>query len=1011
MVNLVSPMAPGEPNQKRGRGRPPAASKSVGSASAPAPGSVATQEPTVASPSMGSDAAPKKRGRPPKARDAEPEGRNVEELRPRKRLRAGQEEEDANREQEVAESKRSKQRKTADSEQQEETETTRRSRRKNQPPIDNTAEEPERGAQTGKAKGKPGQKPTRRNEEPEQEEDATENTFVRRSRRERRSADDKPWWAATEATPESARGEKERPGLASKQSRLSETSQTSLPDPHSLPPTTHPHLTTLTRHIPRSTITTKWTPLSAGSITAIDTIITDASRPVLHRLRERDARHAQAQTILRTFAARLRSKLARGMPFPPPSVPSTNKPKAGGGRNKGSVAGGGHEAEFDFERTVDAIAGMERTLDPLLHSVALLRREKEREERELKLEYEGLRRLEGVEDEELLAVSQQIGSHMESLKSNLGQIEGVLPAIAKTKAALQGMLCEYLEPEHTADLGAMPMATQSEAPSTEKQPGKRPFKHPHPHQRQTKKKQRRKAKAPQEGSHEEVLLADVKALLASCKLADEVVDEATEPASLPELRTEVELEVLELSSTGDGLAKQKGSDHIYVVPFSIPGDTVKAKVYRHNLDEGWSAADFISVVKPSPLRDDTRVQCPYFAKCSGCQFQMVDYDEQLRIKKNVVVKAYRNFSQLAPELVPGILDTIGSPLQYGYRTKLTPHFDQPKGNPRRGFKKPHSSMPAFGFTPKSTRDVLDIEDCPIATEAVRKGLATERARLAVEYGKYTKGATILLRESTQRFAKASPDATPSLPDNIPASAILQETDTHIDIKTCITDQNATSTEYIDSFVFQNPAGSFFQNNNSILSPFTAYIRSHLLPPNPSPTAKPIRYLIDAYSGSGLFTITQSSLFPGGSIGIDIAEKSILYARTNAGLNNLSKEQCRFIAADAPELFKSVSAYDPDETVVVLDPPRKGCDASFLRQLLEYAPRRVVYVSCNVHTQARDVGVLVTGEVEGLGVEKKEGEEGEEKKKVRYEIESIRGFDFFPQTAHVEGVAVLNRVDA
>lgn len=99
-----------------------------------------------------------------------------------------------------------------------------------------------------------------------------------------------------------------------------------------------------------------------------------------------------------------------------------------------------------------------------------------------------------------------------------------------------------------------------------------------------------------------------------------------------------------------------------------------------------------------------------------------------------------------------------------------------------------------------------------------------------------------------------------------------------------------------------------------------------------------------------------------------------------------------MAADAPELFKSVE-FPHDKTVVVIDPPRKGCDESFLNQLLKFAPRRVVYVSCNVHTQARDVGVLVMG---------KDG--------VKYEIESLRGFDFFPQTGHVEGVAVLNRVD-
>ncbi|KAL2197143.1 S-adenosyl-L-methionine-dependent methyltransferase [Corynascus similis CBS 632.67] len=566
----------------------------------------------------------------------------------------------------------------------------------------------------------------------------------------------------------------------------------------------------------------------------------------------------------------------------------------------------------------------------------------------------------------------------------------------------------------TIDVGATPMASQT---GGQKPHGKRQFQG---HQRRGAK-HRRKQKTVQEGSYEEVLLADVQALLASQKLADEVETGTPEgeSAPLPEQGSEIEVEVIELSSTGDGLAKQKGSDQIYVVPFSIPGDTVKVKVYRHNHDEGYTAADFISVVKPSPLRDDDRVQCPYFARCSGCQFQMLDYDEQLKIKKNIVVKAYRNFSQLPPELVPEILDTIGSPLQYGYRTKLTPHFDGPPGNSRRGPKKAHTSMPPFGFTPKNTRKVLDVEDCPIATETVRKGLTAERARLAVEYGNYTKGATILLRESTKRVPKTSPSETPEAPEGTPSTALRVETDTHVDFKTCITDQNATSTEYIDSFVFTNPAGAFFQNNNSILSPFTSYIREHILPPSSTSTAattskKPIRYLIDAYSGSGLFTITQSSLFPGGSIGIDIAEKSIAYARRNAALNGLREDQCRFLAADAPELFRSVSAYDPDETVVVLDPPRKGCDASFLRQLLQFAPRRVVYVSCNVHTQARDVGVLVRGEVEGTSDKRdgvgQEAEENQKKKGARYEIESIRGFDFFPQTGHVEGVAILNRVD-
>ncbi|KAK4202563.1 putative RNA methyltransferase [Triangularia verruculosa] len=540
------------------------------------------------------------------------------------------------------------------------------------------------------------------------------------------------------------------------------------------------------------------------------------------------------------------------------------------------------------------------------------------------------------------------------------------------------------------------------------QTGKRPFQNGHGGGKSGGKfkKKGKKAKPPAEGGHEEVLLLDIKALQAKSK--NEAVEGAEGEAAaateeeevLPEQGSEVLVEVVALSSTGDGLAKMKGSDRIYVVPFAIPGDMVMVKAYRH--EETHTIADFISVVDPSPLRDDSRIQCQYFAKCSGCQFQMLDYPEQLRIKRQTVVKAYQNFSQLPPELVPEILDTIGSPLQYNYRTKLTPHFDGPWNNPRRGPKKFLESCPPVGFTPKASRKVMDIEDCPIATPAVRAGLKSERERMKAEFSKYSNGATILLRENTTRL----PIGT-SPPPSLPPNAITVTTEEYTDYKSHITDNNATSTEYIDNFIFTNPAGSFFQNNNSILSPFTQYIREHILPPS-SPSSSPqIKYLIDAYSGSGLFTITQSSLFPGGSIGIDIAEGSINYARKNAKLNNLDESQCKFIAADAPELFKSVSGYNPDETVVVLDPPRKGCDSSFLRQLLKFGPRRVVYVSCNVHTQARDVGVLVRGEVEGIdNTEETDGTE----KKTRYEIESLRGFDFFPQTAHVEGVAVLNRVE-
>jgi tRNA (uracil-5-)-methyltransferase len=151
-------------------------------------------------------------------------------------------------------------------------------------------------------------------------------------------------------------------------------------------------------------------------------------------------------------------------------------------------------------------------------------------------------------------------------------------------------------------------------------------------------------------------------------------------------------------------------------------------------------------------------------------------------------------------------------------------------------------------------------------------------------------------------------------------------------------------------------------------------------------------LLDAYCGSGLFAVCLSPLFRA-VLGIDIDALGVEAARQNAQRNHL--HNAGFIAASAECLFADVP-FPADESLVVIDPPRKGASVDFLRQLCTFGPRRVVYVSCNVHTQARDVGMLVTG----FGPEAS-----------RYKIHSLRGFDFFPQTGHVEGVCFLDRVEA
>lgn len=543
-----------------------------------------------------------------------------------------------------------------------------------------------------------------------------------------------------------------------------------------------------------------------------------------------------------------------------------------------------------------------------------------------------------------------------------------------------------------------------------------------------------------EGSPKEILTYEANALLAKHRPEANGDEEGVHPTTKPLIlgttdrpkapiltdRSQLELEIEEMSSTGDGLAYSKEHDHVFVVPFTVPGDKVLASTYPQKPTHGFTLTDHVEVLRPSPKREGVTPRCKHFTRCAGCQLQMLPYEEQLKHKKTIVEKAFSRFSNLNPSLIPPVGDTVGSPLQYGYRTKLTPHYDPV--NSILG-----SDIP-IGFNAKERNRVMDIEQCPIATPIINEGMRFERQKIHEKRFQNSKGGTILVRESTQRTkfpsragrsasaesgsgikkknqdGASSEEATFVVPfeeplENeirYPVAGVPEHVltyATHEDVKTYTSVHHQLTTEYVGDSEFQSMANSFFQNNNSILATFTNYVRQQCKLPTKTPDPKdtnaptthepPIKYLLDAYCGSGLFAITLASEFSS-VLGIDVDSHGIKAARRNAETNKLPN--AGFIDADAGTLFLDVP-YPPEQSLIVLDPPRKGASLDFLQQLCSFGPRRVIYVSCNVHTQARDVGLLVQGFAG----------------KWRYDIESLRGFDFFPQTGHVEGVCVLNRV--
>jgi 23S rRNA (uracil1939-C5)-methyltransferase/tRNA (uracil-5-)-methyltransferase len=422
-------------------------------------------------------------------------------------------------------------------------------------------------------------------------------------------------------------------------------------------------------------------------------------------------------------------------------------------------------------------------------------------------------------------------------------------------------------------------------------------------------------------------------------------------------RTEIELEISTLTNLGVGLGRvplpdsqpstldsqpttQQPGGWVVMVPFTLPGERVRARVYRNH--RNFSEADLLEVLTPAPARVAPR--CPLFGTCGGCQYQHLAYPEQLAWKRRQVEELLRHMAGLEFPVAP----TVASPREFGYRSKLTPHFSV--GRPRPATAGPAGSpppaAPPIGFLKQGARfELVDVPECPIATPEINAKLPEVRAvthqRLAA--GVYRRDSTLLLRQAQEGV---------------------------------VTDYDAVIHEVVGRLKLHFLARDFFQNNPFILPAFTGYVREQA-------AATGARHLVDAYCGSGLFALACAPAFARVA-GIEISETSIRFARENAtanGINNAS-----FQAGDAARIFAGLE-FPAGDTVVVIDPPRKGCDESFLQQLFAYGPRAVVYVSCDPATQMRDLKHFTAA---------------------GYALTAVQPFDLFPQTRHLECVITLVR---
>ena len=316
--------------------------------------------------------------------------------------------------------------------------------------------------------------------------------------------------------------------------------------------------------------------------------------------------------------------------------------------------------------------------------------------------------------------------------------------------------------------------------------------------------------------------------------------------------------------------------------------------------------------------------CPLYGACGGCQYQHLAYGDQVALKTDGI---RRLFAPVGAEVAP----CVPCPAPYGYRSKLTPHFARPRPD----------REPAIGFLRAERRVTIDVAACPIATPAVNARLAELRADVRSRWSTFRRGATLLVREASSGVT---------------------------------VDPRAVVTEQVGDLSLQFLAGDFFQNNPFLLPRLVAYVAREA-------QVGGARFLVDAYCGSGLLGLAAAPGFER-VMGVEVSTSAVRWARDNAARNG--RANCGYLAADAGAVFAAVPFAGAD-TAVIVDPPRKGCGDAFLAQLVAFAPRTIVYVSCNPDTQARDVGTLAAA---------------------GYACLRVQPFDMFPQTKHVEAVATL-----
>ncbi|MBC8571097.1 23S rRNA (uracil(1939)-C(5))-methyltransferase RlmD [Zongyangia hominis] len=445
----------------------------------------------------------------------------------------------------------------------------------------------------------------------------------------------------------------------------------------------------------------------------------------------------------------------------------------------------------------------------------------------------------------------------------------------------------------------------------------------------------------------------------------------------------IELTVTDISTDGNGVGRHEGM--AVFVPGTAAGDRLKVKIVKTCKNYSYGIA--AQALSPSP--DRVEPGCPVFRQCGGCSLRHISYGAELRIKQNWVYENLRRIGGVREAQWEPILP---SPKQSGYRNKAQyPVAEGEDGELRIGFyaKRSHRIIdggacdlqpPVFGEIVDTIRQICQYHHIPAYDEVSRRGLLRHIYLRSSAHAEEIMVCFVLQNPRlphAQEFVAALTERFPQI-KSIVINVNSQPTNVILGRQCRTLWGSDTIHDTLCGMRFSISPLSFYQVNREGAQALYETARDFA-----SLTGE--ETLLDLYCGAGTIGLSMASQVKS-LIGVEIVPEAIDDAKRNADLNGI--KNARFLCADAAKAAKALLDEGLTPDVVVLDPPRKGCDPATIEAVASMGPDRVVMVSCNSATAARDCALFA--------------QKG-------YRVTRVRPVDMFPRTTHVECVILLTKV--